>query len=66
MLRRITKAIGRYKNIGAVHDYPVSVWNQMAKNGKTTLDSFSEEVEFNPGLQSPLRGKPKQRARVGG
>ena len=64
MLRKITKAIGRYRE-GEVHDYPKAVWDKMAADGKTKLDKFSEPVEFNPGLQNPLRGPIKMRTRLG-
>lgn len=64
MLRKVTKSIGRMK-AGEVHDYPKAVWQSMAKSAKVKLESFSEEVEFNPGLQSPLRGPVRVRPRFG-
>lgn len=64
MLRRFTKDIGRYKE-GEVHDYPKSVWDRLAVNGKTRLERFTEVVEFNPGLQNMLRGPVRVRTRLG-
>lgn len=64
MLRRFTKDIGRFKT-GAVHDYPFSVWRKMAADSEQKLDSFTTPIEFNPGLQSPLRGPIKPRTRLG-
>lgn len=64
MLRKFTKDIGRFKT-GATHDYPFAVWRKMAADSKQKLDSFTEQVEFNPGLQNPLRGPIKPRTRLG-
>ena len=64
MLRKFTKAIGRYK-AGAVHDYPKAVWDKLAKDAKLKLDKFSTEVEFNQGHQNPMRGPVVKRTRAG-
>jgi hypothetical protein len=64
MLRQFTADIGRYKK-GAKHDYPNSVWSQIARNAKKPLDSFTKEIEDNPALVSMHRGAVKRRARLG-
>ena len=64
MLRKITKDIGRYRE-GETHDYPRGVWNDIAANAKSALDSFSEPIEFNPTHQARTRGQPKIRPRLG-
>ncbi len=64
MLRKFTKDIGRFK-AGATHDYPTGVWRKMAADSKQKLDSFTQPIEFNSGLQNPLRGPVKIRTRLG-
>lgn len=64
MLRKFTKAIGRYK-VGEAHDYPKAVWENMAKSAKAKLDSFSEAIPDNQVLQSSLRGPFKVHPRLG-
>jgi len=64
MLRKMTQAIGRYRE-GETHDYPRGVWNDIAATAGKPLDSFSEPVDFNPTHQARTRGEPKIRPRLG-
>lgn len=65
MLRAITKPVGRYSRIGEQHDYPNSVWESIAKSAKMKLDDFSEAVEHNAKLGSPLKGRLHVRTKLG-
>ena len=59
MLRRITKDAGRFK-VGVLHDWPLTVWNSVAKDaGFKTLDDFSVPEEMNTVLQMRNRGGTK-------
>ena len=64
MLRKITKAVGRYQP-GNLHDYPKGVWVKIAADLGKDLDSFSEAIEFNPSHNSVTRGPLKIRRRLG-
>lgn len=63
MLRRITKAVGRWRE-GETRDYPLSVWNKIAADLGRSLDSFSVPAD-NPLLQSPLKGRVTLHKRLG-
>lgn len=64
MLRKITKAIGRFKE-GEARDYPRDVWNQIAKDAGMSMDKFSVEIESNAVLQSALKGRVRIHKRLG-
>lgn len=63
MLRKITKAFGRYKE-GEQHDYPIAIWRRFEKELRTPMDKFSVEVP-NPILQNPLKGPVTIHKRLG-
>lgn len=65
MLRRITKAVGRFRE-GAQHDYPHDVWVKIASDAGMRLDTFSKPVEDNPVHQSSLKGRVRLHTRLGG
>lgn len=64
MLRKITRAIGRFR-VGDEHDYPRSVWTKIAESAKMPLDKFSTPVEHNPVHQSAIRTRPMIHTRLG-
>lgn len=56
-LRKITRAVGRYK-VGQEHDYPRGVWNKLAEDAGLGLNEFTAEVvNGSPLAQSPLKGR---------
>ena len=66
MLRRITKKAGRFA-AGVLHDWPLSVWNDVAvdakftkKDGSADLDAFSTPEEMNTVLQKRNSGGKAQ------
>lgn len=64
MLRKLKTSVGRYKK-GELHDYPKAVWEKIAKDAHMKLSFFTEEVQFNPGLQAPMRSPVRLRSRLG-
>ena len=66
MLRRLTKDAGRFK-AGVLHDWPLTVWNSVAKDaGYATLDEFSKAEEMNTVLVARNRSGDTIRKRVPG
>ena len=66
MLRKITKAVGRYR-VGDQPDYPRDVWNKIAVDAGMALDKFTQLVETPSSvLQSSLKGRPVIHRRLGG
>lgn len=64
MLRKITKAIGRFRE-GSQHDYPRDIWKKIAADAGMKLESFSTPVEDNPVHQSSLKGRVRIHTRLG-
>lgn len=44
MTRVFTKDLGRWKK-GDIREYPFTTWQQIERNSKASVDSFSKEVE---------------------
>lgn len=64
MLRRFTKAVGRFQ-AGTEHDYPRAVWAQIARSAEMDLDKFTQTIDNNVVLQSPLKGRVVIHKRLG-
>ena len=71
MLRKFTRDVGRRFKAGEMHDYPKNVWERITVDAAKalavvdskfsdkgfSLDSYTEEVVYNPALQSMLKGR---------
>ncbi len=64
MLRKVTKAVGRFK-VGNALDYPFGVWKKIANDAGMKLDEFTQGVESNAVLQSALKGRVRIHKRLG-
>ncbi len=64
MLRKVTKAVGRFK-VGNALDYPRAVWSKIAEDAGMKLEDFTQGVESNAVLQSSHKGRVRIHTRLG-
>lgn len=69
MLKRITKAFGRYQP-DELHDYPIGVWRKMESDAKKSIKGFklsdyAADAKVDGSLTATGRGPHPARPRLG-